>query len=595
MQIRYKNNRLEKVLIVVNILTAAAVVATFVWLFGFDKPILPAGILYAIQIVLLCVFVIEKVIRLFNSVSKWDFWQANWYEVPLFVALGTAFFGSGRWFGRLEPSVVQHWSVGIYLILQVVIKVCRTGVGLAASGRSPAQTLIASFLVLIISGAGLLMLPKASTAENVNAIDALFTATSATCITGLTVKDIGKDYSLMGQVVILSLIQLGGLGIVIFGAIFGLLLGQALSLRESAAMQDLLNASTVGRISNMIIFVFITTIIIEAAGIVGLFWMWDNVPDKVSSVHQQWFYSIFHSISAFCNSGLSLFTDSFISYNRCWGVYVVMCPLIILGGLGFIVLYDLVHLAADRIKRFFRKLFYNQYYFSMEAPKRMMLQTKIVLTVTLCLIVFGTLSLLLFERYAGQGGDTAGNFGVREAFFQSITARTAGFNTFDIKTLTPASKSILILLMFIGGSPGGTTGGIKTVTLFVIVMVVIAIMRRRQEVEMFNRSIRMVTVYRAITVTLFFVVVLFAAALALSITESANNFTMMDIMFETASALGTVGLSTGITPSLTTAGKLIIIAVMLFGRLGPLTLVAAIAFNIKPVRYNYPDEAIVVG
>jgi trk system potassium uptake protein TrkH len=595
MQIRYKNKRLEKVLIVVNILTAAAVVATFVWLFGFDKPIFPVRILYAVQATLLLVFVMEKVIRLFNSVSKWDFWQANWYEVPLFVALGMAFFGSDRWFGQMEPSVVQHWSIGIYLVLQVVIKVCRTGVGLAASGRSPAQTLIASFLVLIISGAGLLMLPKASTAENVNAIDALFTATSATCITGLTVKDIGKDFSLMGQVVILSLIQLGGLGIVIFGAIFGLLLGQALSLRESAAMQDLLNASTVGRISNMIIFVFITTIVIEAAGVVGLFWMWDNVPDKVTGVNQQWFYSIFHSISAFCNSGLSLFTDSFVSYNRCWGVYVVMCPLIILGGLGFIVLYDLVHLAADRIKRFFRKLFYRQYYFSMEAPKRMMLQTKIVLTVTLCLIVFGTLSLLLFERYAGQGGATAGNFGIREAFFQSITARTAGFNTFDIRALTPASKSILILLMFIGGSPGGTTGGIKTVTLFVIVMVVVAILRRRQEVEMFNRSIRMATVYRAITVTLFFVVVLFTTALVLSITESANNFTMMDIMFETASALGTVGLSTGITPSLTTTGKLIIIAVMLFGRLGPLTLVAAIAFNIKPVRYNYPDEAIVVG
>jgi trk system potassium uptake protein TrkH len=149
--------------------------------------------------------------------------------------------------------------------------------------------------------------------------------------------------------------------------------------------------------------------------------------------------------------------------------------------------------------------------------------------------------------------------------------------------------------MFIGGSPGGTTGGIKTVTLLVIVMVVVAVMRRRQEVEIFNRSIRIVTVYRAITVTLFFVVVLFAAALVLSITESATNFNMLDIIFEASSALGTVGLSTGITPSLTTAGKLIIITVMLFGRLGPLTLLAALSFDIKPARYNYPDEAIIVG
>jgi trk system potassium uptake protein TrkH len=595
MQIHYKNNRLEKILIGVNILAAAAVVATFVWLFGFDKPIFPVRILYAAQATLLFVFVIEKIIRLFNSVSKREFWRANWYEVPLLLALGTAVFESGRWFGETEPFVVQRWSVGIYLVLQVVIKVCRTGVGLAASGRSPAQTLIASFLVLIISGAGLLMLPKASATEQVNAVDALFTATSATCITGLAVKDIGKDFSLMGKVVILSLIQLGGLGIVIFGAIFGLLLGQALSLRESAAMQDLLNASTVGRISNMIIFVFITTILVEAAGAVGLFWMWDNVPGKVTSVHQQWFYSIFHSISAFCNSGLSLFTDSFASYNRCWGVYVVICPLIILGGLGFIVLYDLVHIAADKTKRFFRNLFYNQYYFSTEAPKRMMLQTKIVLAATSCLVVLGMLSLLLFERYAGQGGDTAGNIGIRGALFQSITARTAGFSTVDVASLTAASKSALILLMFIGGSPGGTAGGIKTVTLFVIMMAVVAVLRKRQEIEMFNRSIRMVTVYRAITVTLLFVAVLFTAALVLSITESASNFTMLDIMFETASALGTVGLSTGITHSLTTAGKLIIIVVMFFGRLGPLTLLAALAFNVKPVRYSYPDEAIIVG
>jgi len=594
MQIHYKNKWPESVLIGVNILTAAAVVASFVWLFGFDAPIFPAKILYAVQMTLLSVFVIEKVIRLFNSISRREFLRANWYEIPLLLALWIAVFGSSRWFGDAEPFAVQHWSVGIYLVLQVVIKVCRTGVRLAASGRSPARTLTASFLVLIISGAGLLVLPKASTVKEISAVDALFTATSATCVTGLSINDIGKDFSLMGKVVILSLIQLGGLGIVIFGAVFGLLLGQALSLRESAAMQDLLSASTAGRISNMIIFVFVATILIEAAGAVGLFWMWDDVLGKVTSVHQQWFLSIFHSISAFCNAGLGLFSDSLVSYNKCWGVYTVICPLIILGGLGFTVLYDMVYIIADRAKRFYRKWFCTQHCFSMEAPRRMMLQTKIVLAVTLCLLVFGTLSLLLFERYAGHGG-TAGNVGVRGAFFLSVTARTAGFNTVDIGALTPASKSALILLMFIGGSPGGTSGGIKTVTMFVIIMAVVAVLRKRQEVEMFNRSIHTVVVYRAITVTLFFVVVLFTAAMAMSITESANNFSMLDIMFEVTSALGTVGLSTGITSSLTTAGKLIIIAVMLFGRLGPLTLLAAIAFNIKPVRYSYPNEALIVG
>jgi len=597
MRIDYKNKRLERVLIGVNALASAMVAASFVMLFGgFKEPLLPEVILYTIQVVLLCIFVVEKIIRLSNAVSKADFWRANWFEIPLLLLLGVVVVGTGRWFAptTAEAAVIRHFAVSIYLVLQVVAKLCRTSVNLAASGKSPTQTLIASFLVLIISGAGLLMLPRASTGENLSFVDALFTATSATCVTGLIVKDTGRDFSLMGQVVILTLIQLGGLGIVIFGAVFALLLGQALSLRESAAMQDLLSARTLSRIGNMIAFIFIGTVFIEAVGTVSLFGMWDDVPGQIANGHQQWFYSIFHSVSSFCNAGFSLFGDSFVSYNRSWNVYVVVCPLIILGGLGFGVLYDLVNTAADRVKRFFKKLFYKRYRLSMETPKRLRLQTKIVLSVSAGLIVLGMLALLLFERYA-SGSNPAEKTSVLGALFQSITARTAGFNTVDISAMSASSRFVLILLMFIGGSPGSTAGGIKTVTLAVVIMTAVAALRKRQEVEMFKRSVRIVVVGRAITITLLFVAVLFVATLALSITENSNGSTMSDIMFEASSALGTVGLTTGITPSLTTAGKLIIIATMLIGRLGPLTLLAALTFNLKPVRYNYPDEAIIVG
>jgi trk system potassium uptake protein TrkH len=389
-QITYKNKRLERTLIAVNALTAAVVAASFVTQFGFDRPLLPVGLLYRAQAVLVFIFIVEKIIRLFNSVSKAEFWRGNWFEIPLLLALVIAFFGSGRWFGAEEPSAIRHWSVGIYLVLQVVIKVCRTGVSLAASGRSPTRTLIASFLVLIVSGAGLLMLPasashdasrgsgpKSAAAGNVGFVDALFTATSATCVTGLIVKDTGRDFSLMGQLVILSLIQLGGLGIVVFGAVFALLLGQALSLRESVAMQDLLSAQTLGRISNMIVFIFVGTIIIEVIGTLSVFGMWDDVPGSVANVHQQWFCSIFHSISSFCNAGFSLFNDSFVRYNRSAGLYLVICPLIILGGLGFGVLYDLCNTASDRVKRFFKKLLSKRYRFLMETPRRMQLQSKV--------------------------------------------------------------------------------------------------------------------------------------------------------------------------------------------------------------------------
>jgi len=579
-------------LIFANALTATVVVASFVMLFGFEEPLLRAWILYSVQVALLCAFVGEKLIRMFNAVSKAEFWRANWFEIPLLLVLGVAVVGAGRWFAptKAEATEVRHFAVGLYLVVQVVAKLCKTSINLAASGKSPTRTLIASFLVLIFSGAGLLMLPAASAdgKESLSFVDALFTATSGTCVTGLIVKDTGTDFSMMGQVVILALIQLGGLGIVVFGAVFALLLGQAFSLRESVAMQDLLSARTVSRIGNMIGFVFFSTILIEAVGAVSLLGMWTG------GVQNKWFYSIFHAISAFCNAGFSLFSNSFVDYNRSWQACAVICPLIILGGLGFSVLYDLVNIAVDRIKRFFKKWFNKQYRFSMEAPKRMRLQTKIVLSVSASLIVLGVLAILLFERYASGPGNPTENT-ITGALFQSITARTAGFNTVDISAMSPSSRFVLILLMFVGGSPGSTAGGIKTVTLAVIIMAAIAALRKRHEVEMFRRSIRVVVVGRAVMVTLLFAAVLFGGTLLLSITENSNGFTMSDIMFEAASALGTVGLTTGITSLLTTAGKLIIIAMMLIGRLGPLTLLAALTFNLKPARYNYPQEAVIVG
>jgi len=596
MRIHYKNKKTEKVLIGLNALAAAAVAASFVMLFGFHEPQLPAGILYSIQLGLLCFFIAEKIIRFFNAAFKIDFWRGNYYEVPFLLALTGALLTAylkPDFFGKAEPSTILHLAVGIYLVIQVVIKVCRTTVNMAATGQSPTRTLIASFLVLIFCGTVLLMLPKSATGENISFVDAVFTSTSATCVTGLIVKDTGNDFSFMGQIIILSLIQLGGLGIVVFGVVFALLLGQALSLSERVAMQDLLSARTLNRIGNMIVFIFFGTFIIEALGTFSLFGMWDN-STQITNTQQQWFYSIFHSISAFCNAGFSLFGDSFVSYNKQTPVYLVICPLIILGGLGFGVLYDLANIITDKTKRFFRNRFSKNNSLLTQAPRRMRLQSKIVITVSTVLIIVGMLSILLFEHYTVKA-ENRPDFGVLDAFFQSVTARTAGFNTVKVAQMSPVGRFILIVLMFIGGSPGSTAGGIKTVTLAVIIMTVIAALRKRQEVELFKRSVRIVVVGRAITVTLLFVAVLFTATLALSITESQNGFDMSQISFEAASALGTVGLTTGITGSLTTAGKWIIIFTMLIGRLGPLTLLAALTFNLKPARFNYPQEAIIVG
>ncbi len=587
MRVTYKNKQVEKVLIGVCIATSFVVIAAFVFLFGLKKQLVPAPILYAALYVALFVFIAEKLYRFLNSLYFREYLRANWFEVPLLAALAAAIIVAN---GHDRAEDIRHTAVGIYLVLQVIMKVCKTTVNLAASGKNPTKTLIASFVVLILAGTGVLMLPKSATGERVGFVDSLFTATSATCVTGLIVKDTGKDFSIMGQLTILTLIQLGGLGIVVFGAVFALLLGQVLGIRETAAMQDILSEQTLGRINRMIAFIFVTTVLLELLGAVSMLGMWDDVPGRVTSFEKQWYFSVFHSISAFCNAGFCLFGDSLIGYSRSWGVYVVMCPLIILGGLGFSVLYDLVAVAMGRTGGVFKKAFSAPTLFAGGVVKRIQLQSKIVLLISLVLLVFGMVTILLFERFTGSRGWDFGG-----AFFQSVTARTAGFNTVNIASMSAPSKLILILLMFIGGSPGGTAGGIKTVTLAVIILAAVATLRKRNELQVFRRSIGLLIVRRAITVMMLFVLLLFGAGLILSITERGGGFTLMDIMFETASALGTVGLSTGVTPALTTAGKLIIIIVMFVGRLGPLTLLASLTFNLKPARYSYPEEVVIVG
>lgn len=592
MKLLYKNKQVEQSVIVLNFIVTAAVIAIFVMMYGFEREILPLMILQITELILCFYFFSEKIIRFFNAQSKLEFLRFNWFEIPLLLVLLLIAGGADRWFPLLDRDVVLIPAVTIYLILQVISKVCLGMVQFASTGKNPTLGLILLFVILICAGAGLLMLPKAHNLERMSITDAFFTATSATCVTGLIVLDTGADFTLMGQAIIMILIQLGGLGIVVFGAVLALLLGQALSVKESLAMQDLLNAKTLRSISMMIGFIFLGTILIEAAGAIALMPMWDNVQDALPHSDMQWFYSVFHSISSFCNAGFSLLNTSMIDFNTSAGVYAVIAPLIILGGLGFGVLYNLTHVATDSVKRFLRRKFKPAEGCIVGMPERIQLQTKIVLMTSVILIIVGMLLLMLFERSAGQGAH-CGHF--KDALFQSITARTAGFNTVNIAAMSEAGKMVIMMLMFIGGSPGSTAGGIKTVTLALVVMVIYATLRKRPEVELFKRSVRMVVVGRAITVMLLFAGLLILMTMLLVLSESGRGWPLLDLAFETASALGTVGLSTGVTPTLTTAGKWIIILTMLIGRLGPLTLLVGLTFNLKPASYDYPSEPLMIG
>ncbi|HOQ05276.1 MAG TPA: potassium transporter TrkG [Anaerohalosphaeraceae bacterium] len=592
MKIHYKNAALERLVIAANGLAAASAAGTFVLLYGFDRVLLPTAVLYAAQFISLLIFLAEKAVRFANAESRREFLKYNWFEIPLLSILLLSVAGAGHWFSPDSSSLAILIAIDTYLVLQVIVKVCRTMVAVAATGKNPPRALAGLFVILIAAGSGLLMLPRSNNVEHLSFTDAVFTAASATCVTGLVVKDTGSDFTPMGQVIILTLIQLGGLGIVTFGAVMALILGQALSVQESAAMQDLLNTQTLSRIVRMIAFIFLTTLLIEAVGALVLYPMWKPMDGRFSTPEGRWFCSIFHSVSAFCNAGFSLFSDNLSGYRSSPQVYLVIAPLIVVGGLGFSVLYNLLTAAQDVLVRFFHRRMHPGLIFAARSPVRLQLQTKIVLTVSALLIVGGTGALLLFESCRPEGpykGD------ILTAFFHSVSARTAGFNTVDIASLSEASRFILIVLMFIGGSPGSTAGGIKTVTFAVVVMIAWASFRKRRDVEMFRRSIRLLIVGRAVTVVFLFGLTLLTATLGLAITERHSHFAFLDLLFEAASALATVGLSTGITPSLTAAGKWIIIFTMLIGRLGPLTLLAGLTHEIKPAGFDYPSEPVVVG
>ncbi len=594
MKIAYKNNSLERFIIAVNVFTGVVVISTFIFLYGLTD--IPAWTtsrqLHIIQIVAFWIFLFEKAVRFVNAASKRDFFKIYWIEIPLLLVLLVVVFGANQLFHSDNPPGLIITSLGVYLVYQVVDKLCRNLVGLAATGHNPMRVLIGMFVILILSGAGLLMLPKAHTCETLSFVDALFTATSATCVTGLIVKETGTDFTLMGQTVIMTLIQLGGLGIVIFGVVMALLLRQALSVRESVAMQDLLSAQTVGRIGRSIGFIFLTTLIIELIGAAMLLPMWDAIPAEKAGEQNIWFASLFHSISAFCNAGFSLSSRSLMDYTHCWQVYAVIAPLIILGGLGFNVLENLAQVAWVRLCSWIRRRNCSVNLLEVAHPSRLQLQTKLVLFTSGVLILVGMAALMLFEYCSPN---SSADYSVKNAFFQSVTTRTAGFNTVDISSLSDASKLLMILLMFVGGSPGSAAGGIKTVTLAVLTLVVYSAFRRYPQVQAFRRAIRPVVVGKAVTVVLLYVSVIFLVIFALSITERSRGLDLFDLNFEVVSAIGTVGLSAGITPKLSDPGKILLIVTMLIGRLGPLSLLAAMTFNQKIAKYEYPSEPLIVG
>jgi len=444
---------------------------------------------------------------------------------------------------------------------------------------TPERSLVLSFVLLIAVGSSLLHMPAAARGRPASLIDAIFTATSAVCVTGLTVVDTGTFYGPLGQVIILVLIQVGGLGIMTFSVFFYLLLGRSIGFGDRRIIQDTFSQLPIRNIYMLLKSVFLYTIVIESAGIVVLFLGWKGSFPLVKALY----LSLFHAVSAFCNAGFSLFPNSLVDFKEGLLVNFSITSLIILGGIGFIVLREVLETGLRRKRQF-----------------RLSLHSKVVLATSLALIVFGTLVVFAVER-----GNTLQNLSlgrqVLASYFESVTSRTAGFNTIPTVDLSNATCFILVLLMFIGASPGSCGGGIKTTNLATLVSLAVNRYRGRDQANIFKRTIPSETVSRSVSIILASLLAVIVVTVLLLITQLGNTSHMesrglfLEYLFEAVSAFGTVGLSMGVTAGLDVAGKLIIIVLMLVGRLGPLTLAFAMARRVRKGGYQYVEENIIVG
>jgi trk system potassium uptake protein TrkH len=436
-----------------------------------------------------------------------------------------------------------------------------------------------SFLTLIVAGTVVLSLPKAVVSGEVDVLTSFFTATSATCVTGLSVVNIGTHFTPAGQVAILVLIQLGGLGLMTFVAFFIFAFRSRIAFKGELIIRDALSLSRVSALGNVILFIIAGTFVVESAGAAIMYF---NFPFPADwSVGYRIFFSVFHSISAFCNAGLSLLPDSFASVRGSLPLNLIASLLIVAGGLGFAVNMN--------IARYVKSIFGRK-----GAPKvrQFGLQTRIVVLATIVLLASGTLVIYLLES-SNAFREFSAKEKVLAAVFQSVSARTAGFSTVDFGSLSNATCLVIILLMFIGASPGSTGGGVKTSTFFVLILTIVTRLRNRESVEVFKRTLPQSVIANGLTILAISVLVVFASSLALSITD--KGFEFLRLLFESVSAFGTVGYSTGITAALSAAGKIVLILTMFIGRIGPLTIVLSMSRQAIPKKYEYPQETVMMG
>jgi trk system potassium uptake protein TrkH len=579
-------------------------------------PPISTALLHAGEYLSIFCFIAAVLSQILLHPSRSDFVKEHITESVLSAGAIFALIAVLFYSDHFSTREIHGLRVGLiaYLVVQILIAFIKFNNALLRSVQHPSRATLVGFGIVILIGGLLLSLPCATYSDRFpdfgnNFVDNLFTSTSAVCVTGLTVRDTGSDYTAFGQFIILMLIQLGGLGIIIFGTIFAMLIGRQVTMQETTLVMDLYNQQAVGQIRKVVKFIILSTLLIEAMGASFLYSMWPS-PDSFDKIYM----SIFHAVSAFCNAGFGLLPDNLVSMADHWQTYVIIPGLIIIGGLGFPVLLNVSTVFRSRCAKLLR-LSKTEEDLDLFRVTRLTLQSKIALLVSFLLIVCGTLAIFLTERSIQQDrwgrsmqyediamktntsvmSSHTGWQRMLDAFFLSVSSRTAGFNSVDMSegNLHPASLVVVITLMVIGGSPASTAGGLKTVTFAILLATIFTTLRHRPNVEIFKRSVDTSLIRRALAISFIYIGMVWLVAMALVITHPQMSY--LSLLFEASSACGTVGLSVGVTPHLSLLGRLIVIGGMFAGRLGPLTLLIAMSKSPKKVRYEYPTEDLITG
>lgn len=488
-----------------------------------------------------------------------------------------------------EYYLYQTSGIQMLSFLLFFLELSRMEINLLIKVLNPAQLFMTSFAFFIFAGAMLLMMPMSTTIP-ISFTDALFTSTSAVCVTGLAVVDTATRYTFLGKFIILALIQIGGIGVMTITSFFGIFFKEKSSIREQSMLRDYLSEDSFDAILKSLMKVVLITLLIEAVGATLVYLSLEK--NALGSVSDNLKFSIFHSISAFCNAGFSTLTDNLydVRIRTNYGVHFWIANLIVVGGVGFPVLLNIYQYCKSQVKWLIEYFKTGKSY--VHRVNMITINSKIVMFTTFLLLVFGTLCFLYFEaEHTQQGMDMKGRLAM--SYFQSVTPRTAGFNSFSMLALSTPSVLIMIFLMWVGASPVSTGGGIKTSTFALAILNAFRIMKGKNHIEVHRYEIHEYSVNKAFAIIILSIFIIVLGAFTISIFDGEHG--MLRIIFECFSAFGTVGLSLDLTPKLTDPSKYILILLMYIGRMGSITLLLSLAKAYgSQSLYRYPKENLII-